>query len=54
MKKKDEKIITLSANDFERLSNAEKEKQKIEREYIETVAKLILSKHKYAFEVLGQ
>ena len=53
MKEKD-KTISLNEKDYVRLLDAEKEKQKIERDFIETVAKLILSKHKYAFEVLGQ
>jgi hypothetical protein len=47
-------IVTLNKKDYEKLLDAGKEKEKIEREFIETVAKLILLKHKYAFEVLGQ
>jgi len=51
--KKTETIV-LNKKDYEKLLKADKEKEKIEREFLETVAKLILIKHKYAFEVLGQ
>jgi len=53
LKEKDVTVL-LNKADYERLVNVEKEKKEIEREFIETVAKLILLKHKYAFEVLGQ